>query len=141
MTNWKEGEETLPADEAFNVMPDDVRRRLIFLDRENMNNQKELAIAERNFFDCKGNYEIAMAHSRILYGDSRREDGKPFTEAQKDDFALRDNEELYRAYMTSDASVRIVRAMGYAIQNQIETTRSISASVKSEIILAGGFSQ
>lgn len=134
---WIAGRETLPEGSTFEVMPIDVRKRLVFLSREITLNQEELAIAERAYWKSKGDYELAMADSRVLYGRSVRDDGKPYSENQKEDYALRDNRELYLAYMACEASVRIVRAVGYALQTQVELTQSTSASIKAEISLSG----
>ena len=134
---WIAGEETLPADSTFEVTPNDVQKRFVFISRQITAVQEETVTAEKAYFKAKGDYEIAMAHSRIFYGEQKRDDGKSYTETQKEDYALRDNEDLYRAHLTTEAAVRVVRAHAAALREQVKTTQSTSASIKSEIDISG----
>ena len=133
---WKAGVETLPAEEIFVAQPQDVERRFVFLSRAVTEAQQEIETAENNYFTSKGAYEVAMAHSRIYYGQQQRDDGKPYTETQKEDYALRDNEQLFTSFLVAEAAVRVVRAKVKAVEQQVELTRSMGTSVRSAIAIS-----
>jgi hypothetical protein len=85
------------------LTPAMVERRLYELSKEVDRAQQMLSEAEMEVARIGADYELSMARSRTYLSNG----DKKLTERQKQDYALVENEQLFRESLIADAKVRV----------------------------------
>jgi len=114
------------------ITPAKVEARLIELSKEIDDCHVDLVKIENDYHITKAEYEIAMAKSMLKIAHSELKMSIAMKEAQ----ALVDNEELHLKIAGLEAQVKAVRANANRLKTQVDITRTISVSVRTEIGLA-----
>jgi hypothetical protein len=115
------------------VTPMMIEKRLKDLSHEVDASHTELADAERNYFEVKARYELALAHARLSVANKK---DMKVTVSDKADLALVSTEELHMRMATAEALVRAARANASRIRTQVDIARSIGTSVRTSMDLA-----
>ena len=115
------------------VTPAQIEARLYALSKEIDESHAELVDAEAAYNRIKGDYEIAMARSRMTYASKTSATGKNYTVQERDDLALLDNEKLHTQIGFAEAAVKAARANATRIKTQVEIARSIGTSVRTSM--------
>lgn len=111
------------------VTPASVEKRLIELSKEIDEVQKFLDESEQEYFDAKGECEIALAESRL----GIRKDGLKLTVQEKEDLATVECADLIRRVYIAEAKVRAARGNAQRVRTQIDITRSVGTSVRAAL--------
>jgi hypothetical protein len=115
------------------LTPAMIEKRLKDLSHEVDYSHAELAQAEKDYYETKARYEIALAHSRLSVAGKR--DGK-LTVSDKADLALVSVEDLHMKLATVEALVKAARANANRVRTQVDIARSIGTSVRTSMDLA-----
>ena len=114
------------------VTPQMIETRLRQLSKEVDNSYTDLANAEREYFEVKAKYELALAHARLsLIGQS----GQKLTVTDKADTALISTKDLHLKMGAAEALVRAARANAQRVRTQVDIARSIGTSVRTSMEL------
>jgi hypothetical protein len=114
------------------ITPAKVEARLIELSNEIDECHQDLIKTESDYHVTKAAYEIAMAKSRLKNAHSDLK----MTVAMREDQALFDNEALHLHIAGLEAQVKAVRANANRLKTQVDITRSIAVSVRSEVSIS-----
>ena len=117
------------------ITPAMIEKRLRDLSKEVDEAHMYLVNTETNYNEIKGNYEIAMAKSRMKYATTSSPTGKNYTVQEREDLALIDNEKLYQDLGLIDAQVKAARANTQRLRIQVEIARSVGTSVRTSMDL------
>ena len=117
------------------ITPAMIEKRLRDLSKEVDEAHMYLVNTETNYNEIKGNYEIAMAKSRMKYATTSSPTGKNYTVQEREDLALIDNEQLYQDLGLVDAQVKAARANTQRLRIQVEIARSVGTSVRTSMDL------
>lgn len=117
------------------ITPAMIEKRLRDLSKEVDEAHMYLVNTETNYNEIKGNYEIAMAKSRMKYATTSSPTGKNYTVQEREDLALIDNEKLYQDLGLVDAQVKAARANTQRLRIQVEIARSVGTSVRTSMDL------
>jgi hypothetical protein len=117
------------------VTPAQIEARLYALSKEIDDSYTNLVEAEAAYNRIKGDYEISMAKSRMIYATKSSATGKNYTVQERDDLALLDNEKLHMQIGFAEAAVKAARANANRIKIQVEIARSIGTSVRTSLDL------
>lgn len=104
-----------------------------WLIRQFNSTQKELEEIQTQFAQTESDLNLAMAKSRLQYGMQSRPDGKNYTETQKEDQALVDNEQLAGIYALDRAKVEILKGRVGFLKAQSDLVRSVMVSVRTSM--------
>ena len=115
------------------VTPMMIEKRLKDLSHEVDVSHKDLSDAERNYFEVKARYELALAHARLSVANKK---DMKVTVSDKADLALVSTEDLHMKMATAEALVRAARANASRIRTQVDIARSIGTSVRTSMDLA-----
>lgn len=116
------------------VTPHMIEKRLKDLSKEVDNSHKELAEAERVYYETKAQYELALAHARLSIATNNKE--AKYTVSDKADLALISTEKLHLQMASAEALVRAARANANRIRTQVDIARSIGTSVRTSMEIA-----
>jgi hypothetical protein len=114
------------------ITPAQVEARLLELSKEIDECHKDLIDSENEYHVTKAKYEIAMAKSRMKHSHPDMK----LTVAMREDQALIDNEELHINLSYVEAQVKATRANATRLKTQVDITRSIAVSVRSEMAVS-----
>lgn len=117
------------------ITPAMVESRLRELSKEVDKAHQDLLASETAYNEVKGNYEIAMAKSRMKYATTSSPTGKNYTVQEREDLALIDNETLFQDLGIVDAQVKAARANTQRLRIQVEIARSVGTSVRTSMDL------
>lgn len=92
--------------------------------------QIALSSLQEGLAQTEADYNLAMAQSRLDYGNKSRADGKNYTETQKEDQALVDNSLLAEAFLLDKAKVEVYKGKIRVLQTQSELVRSVMVSIR-----------
>ena len=120
-------------EEFLDLSPADVMLQLRWLSREIMKAQKDTAELEVEYAEAEARHTVAMARSRITIGNSSRPDGKNYTEQQKEDMAIAENEESFFSVSVLQAKVKAIRSRNNALITESDIVRSVSSLMKTEV--------
>lgn len=115
------------------VTPQMIEKRLKDLSKEVDNSHKELAEAERVYYETKAQYELALAHARLSIATNKE---AKYTVSDKADLALISTEKLHLQMASAEALVRAARANANRIRTQVDIARSIGTSVRTSMEIA-----
>lgn len=115
------------------ITPSQVERRLFDLSKEIDGNQRQLEITEKAYFETKAQYEISLAKVRLAYASKSAPNGKNYTIQEREDLALVENEDLHFQLAALEATIRAVRQNAKRLETQADITRSVGASVRTEM--------
>ena len=113
------------------ITPSQVESRLYELSKLLDEAHEELVEDEVKYHVLTADYEIGLAKTRIKYahGDMK------MTVAQREDYAILENEAVYRALATAEAKVKASRANVNRLKVQVDIARSIAVSVRASMDL------
>lgn len=117
------------------ITPAMVEKRLHTLSKEIDEAHYILIGVESRYNAVKGQYEVAMARSRMKYATTSSPTGKNYTVQEREDLALLDNEELHQELGIIDAEVKAARANTARLKIQVEIARSVGTSVRTSMDL------
>lgn len=117
------------------ITPAMVEKRLHTLSKEIDEAHHILIGIETRYNAVKGQYEVAMARSRMKYATTSSPTGKNYTVQEREDLALLDNEELHQELGIIDAEVKAARANTARLKIQVEIARSVGTSVRTSMDL------
>lgn len=109
------------------VTPQSIENRLVTLSKEVDDAHQFLDEAEHAYHKAKSDYEVAMAGSRLSFGNQ----GLRVQDIQ--DIALRDNAHLYRKLNEAEAMAKAARANATRLRTQVDIARSIGTSVRASL--------
>lgn len=113
------------------VLPLDVERRLLALEKELNDAQRDLMSAEDAYNNAKRDYDLGMAKARIALKSS----GEKMTVQEFDDRSLVICEDLYTELLAAEVWQRGAKANINRIHALIDIARSLGASVRSAMEL------
>lgn len=119
--------------EFSDLSPADVLLQLRWLSREILRALDESATIEVSYAEAEATYTVAMAKSRIKIGGTSRGDGKNYTEQQKEDMAIIENEQSFFALTVLEARVKAARERNKALVTESDIVRSVSSLMKAEV--------
>lgn len=117
------------------VTPQQIEKRLYDLSKEIDVSNEELIAAEHSYNRVKGEYEIAMARTRMALSSKSSPTGKNYTVGEREDMALLENQDLHLRLSIAEAQVKAARANITRIRTQVDIARSIGTSVRTSMEL------
>lgn len=114
----------------MSVTPASVEARLLALSREVDDAQKFLDEAEAEYFDAKGELEIALSVERLSISKAER-----MTVQDKNDLAVTACAAMIRRVNAAEAKVRAARGNAARLRMQVDIARSVGTSVRSALEL------
>lgn len=120
------------------LTPMQIEQQLRSLSRQIGQAQVENAEIEMSYSKAKGEYEIAMAKSRLAFANASKPTGKNYTVDERQDEALIANEELFRDLCVQEALVKASRGRINQLSVQTDIARSVSTSVRTSMNLETG---
>ena len=115
------------------VTPQMIEKRLKDLSKEVDTSHRDLADAEKFYYETKAQYELALAHARLSVATNKE---ARYTVSDKADLALISTEKLHLQMATAEAVVRAARANSNRIRTQVDLARSIGTSVRTSMEIA-----
>lgn len=117
------------------ITPAMIEKRLRDLSKEIDDSHYVLVEVESKYNKIKGQYEVAMARSRMKYATTSSPTGKNYTVQEREDQSLIDNEDLFQQLGIIDAEVKAARANTTRLKTQVEIARSVGTSVRTSMDL------
>ena len=114
------------------ITPSQVEGRLYELSMLLDEAHDQLVEDEQRFHTLTADYEIGLAKTRIKYAQADMK----MTVAQREDYALVENEAVYRALSVAEASVKASRSNMNRLKTQVDIARSIAVSVRASMEIA-----
>ena len=113
------------------VTPAMIEARLKDLSKQVDDTHKELADAEKLYFETKAKYEISLAQARLSLSGKMQK----ITVGDKADMALVATQDLHMQMATAEAIVRAARGNAQRVRTQVDIARSIGTSVRTSMEL------
>ena len=117
------------------VTPAQIEARLYALSKEIDEGHEILVNTEREFHQTTAEYEVAMARTRISLASKSSPTGKNYTVGEREDIAIIENADQHFKIATIEAQVKAARANVQRLKTQVESARSMSASVRTSMEL------
>lgn len=118
------------------VTPADVELHLAELNDDLDDATAALIAAEKAYFAAEVAAQVALATARVQIGASAAQRGEKKTVQEKEDEALLRCVDEVTALATAEGAVRAYRANVRRILTQVDITRSLGASVRSQMELS-----
>jgi len=115
------------------LTPPEVEKFNRYLVRELGATQIILGNLQETLAQTEADFNLAMAKSRLEYGGKKLENGKNYTETQKQDQALVDNALLAEAFALDKAKVEVYKGKINVLKAQSDLVRSVMVSVRTSM--------
>ena len=115
------------------LLPFEVERFARYITVELGDAQKILKDNQRIIAKKRHALKVAMASSRFGLSGEKREDGKTYTEQQKDDKALIDNQVLSLEVDVLEVEIEIAKGRIGVLKAQSDLVRSVMVSVRTDM--------
>jgi hypothetical protein len=115
------------------LTPQLVESRLRELSHEIDDSHSQLIEAESHYYSIKGQYEVALARTRLSFAKRTTPTGKNYTVGEREDLAILENEDLHLKLASAEALVRSARANAQRIRTQVDIARSVGTSVRTSM--------